>query len=98
VRAYAVFESEIRTISFFNTLATVAFSVGAAFVSIAAGIWTNASFVGSNPLPPEGAVLAKFVAPTLCGLALIAFSLGGWAIYSRRSVWTAISQQSQSPK
>lgn len=97
VKAYAVLESEIKTISFFNTLATVAFSVGAAFISTAAGIWTNAAFVTDKILPPEGAILAKFVGPTLCVLALIAFALGGWAIHSRRSVWAAISQQSKPP-
>lgn len=94
-KAYAVFESEIETISLMNTLATTRFSFGAAFLSFAIGIWTNAAFV-TDKIPPEGAILAKVVAPIFCVLAAAGFILGAWALWSRHQIWKTIVSQSSS--
>jgi len=94
MKAYAVFETEIQTIAFFNTLATIFFSVGAALLSYAIGIWTNLFFV-TPPIPAKGEVLADIVAPILCVLAAIFFILGVWALLSKRDVWKGISKLSK---
>jgi hypothetical protein len=94
VKAYPVFQSEVRSFSTFNTLEKVAFSAAASFVSLAGGIWINASFTGTPT--PEGTILSRVVAPGLCGLALIALILAILAIRLRKSVWLAIDKESAS--
>jgi hypothetical protein len=95
VKAYAVFENEVKTISMWNTLAGVFASTGAATSSFAIGIWTSASFV--DKLTPEGAVLSRFAAPGLCVVTVILWSLAIWAIVSRARVWSAIRKESKQP-
>jgi hypothetical protein len=95
VKAYAVFEHEVRTISLWNTLAGVFSAIGAAFLSFAIGIWTNASF--AEKLTAEGIVMSHFVAPALCVFAAVSWIIAGWAIYSRARTWTAIRSESKQP-
>lgn len=91
VSAYPVFENEIRSISTFNSLSIVCFSIMSAFVSFAVGIWVNAFFV-ENP-PPEGRVLSHLGAPACCVVAAIAGGLGIWAIRSRSNAWKDIRRE-----
>ncbi|MGO8844296.1 MAG: hypothetical protein ACLQFI_02910 [Methylocella sp.] len=93
VKAYAVFEHEVRTISMWNTLAGVFSAFGAASLSFAIGIYTNASF--AEKLTAEGIVMLHFVAPALGVIAVLSWSLAVWAIYSRRGTWTAIRTESK---
>src|SRR5580704_13540876 len=79
VKAYAIFENEVRTISMWNTLAGVFASAGAASLSFAIGIWTSAAFVAEK-LPPEGAVLSRFAAPAFCIATVIFWFIALWAI------------------
>jgi hypothetical protein len=95
VRAYAIFENEVRTISMWNTFAGVFFSLGAASLSFAVGIWTNWSFAVS--MPPEGSILSRFVAPALCLVTLVFWGLALWAVYSRRQTWNAVRTESKQP-
>jgi hypothetical protein len=96
VKAYAIFEHEVRSISMWNTLAGVFTSVGAAALSYATGIWTNASF--AEKLTAEGTVMSHFVAPTLCVIAIVCWFVAGWAIVSRAKTWNAIRAESKQPK
>lgn len=93
VAVYGVFESEIKSISLFNTLSTVAFSLASAFLSFAGAIWINASF--TETLTPEAKIMLHVAAPILCVLAFIAACMGGWALYSRGSALAAIKKQSK---
>jgi hypothetical protein len=94
VKIYPVFESEVRSLSAFNTLGNVAFSVAASLASTATGIWINAAFAG-NPTA-EGTILSRVFAPCLCALALAVLLLALWAIRQRKSVWSAIDRESKS--
>jgi hypothetical protein len=94
VKAYPVFQSEVRSFSTFNTLEKVAYSASASFVSLAAGIWINASFSGAPT--PEGAILSHLVAPGLCGLSIITLGLAFMANRLRKSVWVTIDRESKS--
>jgi hypothetical protein len=92
LRAYPILESEIRSLSMFNTLAAICFSFMSAFISFAVGIWVNALFVESPP--PEGRILSHVAAPACCLFAAIAAGLGIWAIVSRTSTWRDIRRES----
>ena len=93
MKVFGILESEVRIISMFNTLSTTFFSVSASLSSIAIGIWVHGSFV--EKMTPEGTILAKFIAPVLCVVALIFAGLGIWARRSRGSTWDAIQKESK---
>jgi hypothetical protein len=92
VRAYAVYEHEVDSISRLNGLSSIFFSLSASLVSIAAGVWVNAAFV--DKLGAEGRILCWVIAPALCLFSVIFSGLGYWAVRSRRTVWGDIKQQS----
>lgn len=92
LRAYPILDSEVRSLSIFNSLSAICFSVMSAFISFAVGIWVNALFVEKPP--PEGEVLSHVAAPACCALALVALVLGIWAICSRSSTWRNIRRES----
>jgi hypothetical protein len=94
VKAYAVFETEMHTLSFLNTLATTFFSIGSSLASIAIGIWANGKF--TEKLSPQADILANFAAPGLCVLAAIFVGLGIWAICRKQTVLDAIRSESKS--
>jgi len=94
VRVLAVLESEVHSISAFNTLATTFFSIGSALISIAIGIWANGAF--AEKLTPEGIVLSKFVSPLLCFLAILMYAIAIWAVRSRRNKLDVIRTESKS--
>jgi hypothetical protein len=81
LRAYPILESEVKSLSMFNTLSSVCFSVMSALMSFAVGIWVNSLFI-ENP-PAEGKILSHVAAPACCIAAAIAAGLGIWAIWSR---------------
>jgi RsiW-degrading membrane proteinase PrsW (M82 family) len=92
MRAFAIVEHEVRTISMMNTLGTIFFSVGTTCLGFAVGIWTNAMFY--DTLTPEGRILSHVIAPFLCGLAFVLGCLGVWAFRSRSTTWDAIRRES----
>lgn len=94
VRAYPIFETELNSIAFLNTVSIVFFSVGSAFISFAIGIWTNAAF--AERLTPEGVVLSKIGGPALCIAAALCYGLAIWALVTRRSEWQKIKDASKS--
>ena len=92
VKAYPIFESELESLSFLNTMTLVFFSVGSATISFAVGIWTNATF--AEKMTPEGVVASIYGAPVLLVAAAICYGLGGLALYSRRQQWSKIKTES----
>jgi hypothetical protein len=98
MKAFAIVENEVRTISMMNTLAIIFFSIGTTLLGYAVGIWTNSMF--ADKLTPEGSILSHVIAPILCALALTLGCLGIWAIRSRSTTWNAIRQESfrETPK
>lgn len=93
MKAYAIVEGEVRTISMMNGLATVFFSAATMFLGFAIGIWTNAAFY--ETLNPEGKILAHVVAPVLCGMTVLGVILGFWALRNRGTTWDAIRRESK---
>jgi hypothetical protein len=83
VRAYPVFENEIRSISTFNSLSSICFSFMSAFVSFAVAIWVSALFVDKPPA--EGVILSHVVAPACCVGAVVAACLADRAETARNS-------------
>ena len=96
MKAYAIFENEVRQISMWNALAGVFSSAGAACLSFAVGIWTNASF--AEKLTAEGTVMSHFAAPGLCAMTVVFWILAIWAIVSRSKLWSAIKSESKQPR
>ena len=92
LRAYPILDSELRNLSYFNTLSATCFSVMSALISFAVGIWVNALFV-ENP-PAQGKILSHIVAPAFCAVAVVALGLGIWAICSRTNTWRDIRRSS----
>lgn len=95
VKAYAIFENEVQTLTMWNTLAGISTALGTAALSFAVGIWTNAAF--AEKLTPEGIVVSKFVAPALCIVAAVGYGLAIWAIKSRGKTWNAVKTESKQP-
>src|SRR4030067_2380338 len=77
VKVYGVLESEVKAIAMFNTLSTTCFSLCAGLFFCAVGIWANAAFV--EKATATGDILAHFVAPALCVLALVAAGVASLA-------------------
>jgi hypothetical protein len=98
VKTYAIFESEVSHLSTFNTLATIFFSVGSAFLAFAVGIWTNWSFVDKKTMPPEGVLLSTIGVWFFIGGAVLSYMLALWAMWKRGSSWSDIRKQSKSPR
>jgi hypothetical protein len=94
MKAYPIFETELDSIAFLNTLSLVFFSAGSALLSFAIGIWTNAAF--SERLTPEAAVLSKAGAPALIVAAIVCYVLGERARRSRETEWGKIKGKSLS--
>jgi hypothetical protein len=94
VIAYAVLESEIDLISFFNTLTIIFFSAGSSFASIAIGIWVSGKF--TEKLSPEAAILANIVAPSLLVVAIGLACIGIWAFFNKKTALDAIRAESLS--
>ena len=93
VKVYGVLETEINSIAMFNFLSTVFFSISASLPSIAIGIWANAAF--AEKVTAEGKILSSFVAPVLCGLAIVFFCLAIWAIRSKGSTIDVIKEETK---
>jgi hypothetical protein len=93
VRVYAVLDTELREVAFFNTLANIFLSVGSGLFSIAVGIWIGATF--ADRPTPEGTVLAHFMAPVLCVLAVACGGIALWALNARKSAISVIREQSE---
>jgi hypothetical protein len=94
VKAYAVLETEVRTIAWFNTLSAAFFSTSSALVFCAVGLWGNSAF--AEKLTPPGEILSHFVAPALCAFAVLFAALGVWVRRSRKSTWETICNETQS--
>jgi hypothetical protein len=96
VRAYAIFENEVRTISMWNTLSSIFSAISLAFFGIAVGIGTTYAF--TDKVTPEGNILFHFAAPACCIITLICAVVAGYAVYSRGAAWRAIRAESKQPK
>lgn len=93
VKVYGVIESELQSMSMFNTLSTTFFSLSSGSVFCAIGIWANAAF--AEKLTPAGEILSTFVARGLVGLAIVFAGLALWARYKRGATWQAICRESK---
>jgi len=94
MRAYAVYEDEVNTLSYLNTQSTIFFMVAASLVSFAASIWINALFY--KELTPAGQMASQYVAWGLLPIGIVFVGLGGHAIYRRARAWRNIIHGSRS--
>ena len=93
VKAYPVTESELRTMTFINSFAGVAFGVGGFFLGLFVEIFIDASF--SDKLSIEAALLLKF-GPWIFGiLSAASFVAGVLAVVFRSSTWKDIKKSTQ---
>ena len=95
VKTYAVLESEMKSISQFNTQSTTFSSIASALFALAAAIWTNAAFVTEKTLPEMGRLMAWFGAPLLCALSIVFLVLGYNARKSRNEIWQTIDSETK---
>jgi hypothetical protein len=96
VRAYAIFENEVSTITMWNSLTAIFGSLGLASLTFAVGIWTAYSF--ADKLTPQGDIMAHVVAWGCCVAWLIFWAIAIFAFFSRRTVWRAIRAESKQPR
>jgi len=94
VKVYAVHESEVQTIGWFNSQASALIGLGSALLTYGIGILTNAAF--AEKLTPIGEAASLLFAPILIGMSLLAFVGAALAIRRRSSVWSGIKKESQS--
>lgn len=92
VKVYAIQESEVDSLSHFNTLATVSFSLATLFTSLPISLWANAAF--STELTPIGRIATFYLAPVGLILSGICCMSGIWALYKRSSTWSRIRSES----
>jgi hypothetical protein len=89
---YSLNESEVRTISSFNTAATICFSLASVMVTLGISIYINAVFY--TTLTPEGQLAKQFVAPIIIGLGVVVFAMGCVAMVLRSGFWRNIKRES----
>ena len=90
---YALPESELRSITFMNTLALVSCSVGSFLLSLGLGIVIGGVF--SSDISPTAEALMKVVAPILGVLAVVSYSVGAWALILRKKAIKTIRDDSR---
>jgi len=93
VKAYAVQEHELETLSMMNSLASSFFAISAFLLSAAISVWINALFY--ETMPPRAQVAYEYVAPGVLVLGIIFLSLGVWANRKRASTWKTIKGQTK---
>ena len=92
VKVYAVLETELRHISFLNTLSTILFSIGSFFLAGAISILVNwIAQVNSTEL---GKTVLSFLV-VLGGLALLCYGFGIVAMLKRKAEWEQIGLNSK---
>jgi hypothetical protein len=93
VMVYAVFETEVDSLSSLNAQATVFFSVGTGLLSFAAAIWINRAFY--TDIPPAAQLATSVGAPILLALSVVFFGLAGHAWYSRSKIIRRVRSQTK---
>lgn len=94
MKAYAVTENEISTLSLYNSAKTILFSAGTFFVSAGLSIYLGAAFAGP-PIPEDAKVLSHWGVPFCGAIALIFYVLGFLVLLSGRSAWETIKRESK---
>lgn len=92
MKAFAVFESDLEGLAYFNTLATTFFSCSSGFASLAIGIITNAAFV--EQATAAGDLLVRVGTPILGALTLLFLGLGFWSQRRKASTLHKIKTES----
>ena len=93
MKAYAIFESEVSTITMWNSLTAIFASLGLASLTFAIGIWTAYAF--ADKLTPQGDIMAHVVAWCFFVAWIVFWAIAIYAFFSRRAVWSAIRSQSK---
>jgi len=88
MRAYAVYEDEVASLSYLNTQSTIFFMLASALISFAVSIWVNAVFY--TGLTPAGELATRYVAWALLVLGLVFAALGAHALFARVRAWRNI--------
>ena len=93
MRFYPVHAGELLQFTFVNTLATICFSVGSAFLGMGFGIFTNGLM--TEELSATGQVMINVALPVLLALAVLAYAMGGWCLWLRSGNWNSIEKESR---
>jgi hypothetical protein len=94
MKAFAIFEVEMDSLSSLNSQAMAFFSLGSAFFSYAFAIWANASF--ATALTPTGELAKKFAAPALLVISIVFLLLANSARVKRKRTIEEIKGKSKS--
>lgn len=93
VKCYPVLETELKSVSMYNTLVAVCFSVASGLFSFGLGLLINAFILGN--VAGTSAALVWLIL-VLCVVLALVFVIGGiWAWCNRRSEWKRIVQESK---
>src|ERR1700743_227525 len=96
MQMYDLTENEISTISAWNTQSTIVFSIGSFLLSQALSIilGISATKEGVTRTPIES-VLCTYVMPTCFLIAVGCFILGGYLLWSRKSILTVVKNETK---
>jgi hypothetical protein len=94
MKAYAVYEDEVNSLSYLNTQSTIFFAVSASFISFAVSIWINAIFY--TDLTPAGQIASGYIAWMLLLIGIIFAALAAHAVRKRATAWRSIIRGSTS--
>lgn len=92
MKAYCVFETDLKHLTFLNTWATILFSCGSFFLAIVAAILVDwVMQIQSIGLNKTSILLIGLFSV----LALLFYGLGVWMTISRKSYWNKIGSESK---
>ncbi len=94
VKAFAVSAHELRSISYWNSLALVFFSLGSGLLTFGLGAWVSV-WIQPEPWSAHADVMAKVVFPVSAVIAGVFYLLGLWTLHMRRSELDAIQKESR---
>ena len=96
MRFFSVAESELDSITSFNSLATFGFAAGSFILALIMPDILNlfTDYWLGKTISPEA--MTKFLVKGIvtCILSLVFYGIGGWGIWKKRSRWNKVGQES----
>ena len=90
---YPIQESELRSISMFNTMAMFFYSIGTGLLSFGFGLYANGAMQES--LTPTGTILKEIVAPICWAVSVCIYGLAIWSTKTKKSELGRILEESK---
>jgi len=97
VKAYAVSAHELDTLTYWNTLASVFFSIATGLLTFGVGTWISV-WVQPGAWSSNGEVMAKVIFPICVVLAFVFYAIGILTLVVRSSTVKTIKNESRASK